>query len=385
MSDSLPTVWPADPHTLAKHRILTGYLDAWMPILANQSRKVGSVDRPIKYIDGFAGPGIYENGEKGSPVLALDAAREHSQQFPVPVEFVFIENDRARWEVLKRELGRYPARSRNTILQEPILGDCETALNRMLAEHDRRKQPFGPALVFLDQFGYSGVSMSLLKRILSNRQCEVLTFLFWRDLNRFITDSNKAEAIRRAFGGDGWMPARELSGDKRAKFMHEMYVSALREQGHARYVWPFSMCDFTDQLLYWLFFCSNSLDGLRHMKRAMLKVDGTGTFTFSDRDGLGQMPLCRSIDDGQLGDRICRHFARRTVTVDEIEEYVLTETPCVNFKKALGALEKDGVARAVSAPAGRRPCTYPEKYGSLRLQFVDRLLLGPGARNKGEK
>jgi three-Cys-motif partner protein len=372
MSDSLPTVWPADQHTLAKHRILKGYLDAWMPILANQSRKVGAVSHSIKYIDGFAGPGIYENGQKGSPVLALDAARDHSQQFHVPVEFIFIENDRARWEVLKGEIKPYQAQPRNTIIRDPILDDCESALNRMLDEHDRSKRPFGPALVFLDQFGYSCVSMSLLKRIMSNPQCEVLTFLFWRDLNRFITDPNKVEAIRRAFGGDAWMPATELSGDKRTKLMHEIYLRSLREQGQARYVWPFSMCDSAGQLLYWLFFCSNNLHGLREMKRAMLKVDETGTFTFSDRDGLGQMALCRSIDNKELGDRISRHFAGRTVTVDEIEEYVLTETPCVNFKKPLGALERAGVGRAISPPAGRRPYTYPE--GSLRLQFEDRLL-----------
>ena len=167
------------------------------------------------------------------------------------------------------------------------------------------------------------------------------------------------------------MPARELSGDRRATFMHGMYLRALREQGQARYVWPFSMCDSTGQLLYWLFFCSNKLDGLRHMKRAMLKVDETGTFTFSDRDGLAQMALCRSIDDRELSERIRRHFAGRTVTVGEIEEYVLTETPCVLFKKSLSALEKAGVARAVNAPTGRRPYKYPEEHRSLTLQFED--------------
>ena len=71
MSDSLPAIWSAEQHTVAKHRILQEYLSAWMPILSHQSVKVSATRGSIKYIDGFAGPGIYDRGEKGSPVLAL--------------------------------------------------------------------------------------------------------------------------------------------------------------------------------------------------------------------------------------------------------------------------------------------------------------------------
>src|SRR4051794_21996687 len=85
VSDSLPTVWSAEPHTVAKHRILQAYLSAWMPILTRQSQKVGQQGK-VRYIDGFAGPGIYQKGEKGSPILALEAALEHPFTFPIPVE-----------------------------------------------------------------------------------------------------------------------------------------------------------------------------------------------------------------------------------------------------------------------------------------------------------
>src|ERR1700676_263902 len=96
MSDTLPTTWHADPHTLAKHAILQRYLQAWFPILSRQasalSRKYRDVlSREILFIDGFAGPGEYTNGKEGSPVIALKAALDHAISFPIPVRMLFVE------------------------------------------------------------------------------------------------------------------------------------------------------------------------------------------------------------------------------------------------------------------------------------------------------
>lgn len=68
MAKPTETVWRIEAHTNAKHRILRGYLDAWLPIMsANNGRLV--------YIDGFAGPGVYADGEPGSPIIALKSYR----------------------------------------------------------------------------------------------------------------------------------------------------------------------------------------------------------------------------------------------------------------------------------------------------------------------
>jgi three-Cys-motif partner protein len=62
-SDSLPTVWPASCHTLAKHRILASYLKAWMPILSRHFGGRPQQAREVLFVDGFAGPGKYAGGE----------------------------------------------------------------------------------------------------------------------------------------------------------------------------------------------------------------------------------------------------------------------------------------------------------------------------------
>ena len=109
MTDPLPTVWPAEAHTFAKHAILSHYLQAWLPILTRQSHRLGrrigaSQSREILFIDGFAGPGEYIGKEFGSPVIALEAAINHNQSFLVPVRMLFIEQRPDRFAHLQRVL-----------------------------------------------------------------------------------------------------------------------------------------------------------------------------------------------------------------------------------------------------------------------------------------
>ena len=55
---------------------LRAYWGAWVAILSRQGAKVNS-SRPLRYVDGFAGPGVYDKGEPGSPILALKVALSH--------------------------------------------------------------------------------------------------------------------------------------------------------------------------------------------------------------------------------------------------------------------------------------------------------------------
>ncbi len=63
-------LWSKEAHTQAKHEILSRYLGAWFPILINKFHCAC-------IIDGFAGPGEYERGEAGSPLLMLQVLLRH--------------------------------------------------------------------------------------------------------------------------------------------------------------------------------------------------------------------------------------------------------------------------------------------------------------------
>lgn len=81
------------PHTHAKHEILKKYLGAWFPILSTQSRR-------ILYLNGFAGPGKYNDGSHGSQIIALNVAKEHKLTLASEIIFYFIEKDKKRCRYL---------------------------------------------------------------------------------------------------------------------------------------------------------------------------------------------------------------------------------------------------------------------------------------------
>ena len=85
------TLWKLEDHTLGKHRVLKNYMDAWLPIMRTWNGRV-------LFIDAFAGPGKYADGEDGSPVIALNSLIKHSaiSRMRGEINYVFIEKDAVR-------------------------------------------------------------------------------------------------------------------------------------------------------------------------------------------------------------------------------------------------------------------------------------------------
>ena len=99
MSKHIGTVWPLKPHTAKKHEILRRYFQAWLPILAHTNGRV-------LYTDGFAGPGEYSEGEDGSPLIVLKAARDHKHKLTSELYCLFVEAEEDRHEHLVGVLDR---------------------------------------------------------------------------------------------------------------------------------------------------------------------------------------------------------------------------------------------------------------------------------------
>lgn len=174
MADNLPTVWPADAHTIAKHAILESYLNGWMPILARQSQRFergrgGNRWEEVLFVDAFAGPGEYSGGQPGSPVIALRSAANHLVRFPIPVRLVFNEFRVDRYEHLQGVIAREESTLLDTsnVVLEPVHNDDSNDVVSLLLERaESHGRVFGPALVFLDQFGFSAVPMETVRRIM---------------------------------------------------------------------------------------------------------------------------------------------------------------------------------------------------------------------------
>jgi three-Cys-motif partner protein len=115
MTKPLGTIWPLEPHTAKKHEILRRYFQAWLPILAQHNPR-------LLYIDAFAGPGEYLNGEDGSPVVILKAARDHVIPFRSELVCLFIESEEDRHKHLVEVLERI----------KPTRPACDSSLSAKL-------------------------------------------------------------------------------------------------------------------------------------------------------------------------------------------------------------------------------------------------------------
>jgi three-Cys-motif partner protein len=350
MADPEGIVYPADPHTIAKHKILEGYLKRWFTILGRQAEKIGSSHR-LLYVDGFAGAGEYENSVLGSPLVAIRAATQAAVR-PVPIRIHLIEERQDRVEYLTKLLSssNKEASVAGVQIDPPIRGDCQVEIERLLDAEDAAKQKLGPAFFFLDQFGYASFSMSLVSRILAHEMCEVFSYLNWNRLHQFMSDPTKSKGITKAFGGDEWSEVADKFGSEKEERFRDIYIGALKARGRAEFVYPFAMRDENNRVIYWLFFSTNNIRGLEEMKKAMWSVDRSGSFEFSDKYASSLGKLFRYSDDDLARD-LHAALAGRQLSVDEIQRFVLTSTPAVNFKNALKIMQRAGTLRPLSAQA----------------------------------
>lgn len=143
-------LWKRGDHTAGKHLVLEEYLNAWFPILG-----MGNRHGRILFVDGFAGPGEYEGGEEGSPVVAMRVLAEHSARSRIESEvvFYFIEENYARAESLDRLVDawrpRLPATA--TVFVRP--GSFDESMTEVLNDLDNQGKRMAPALVMVDPFG----------------------------------------------------------------------------------------------------------------------------------------------------------------------------------------------------------------------------------------
>lgn len=348
------TIWQIEPHTKAKHQILLKCWQAWLPIMSSWNGRV-------LYIDGFAGPGLYLDGEPGSPIIALDAALNHSADIKTDIVFLFIEADELRAQHLEGLLEEksLPANFRYHVYNSKF-DDVITEVLDYLVDQEKR---LAPAFVFVDPFGYSQTPFTVIQRLMNNPRCEVLITFMYQFINRFVSEENQWDHLDLLYGTDEWRNVFDMrTPQERRELLHGVYRRQLEEHGGAKYVLPFEMEDPKGGTQYFLFFCTNSLDGLAKMKRAMWTVDPSGNFRYSYAANPNQLRLLEQGPDFlQLRSEMCHEFQGQTVKVDQVEEFVLTSTPYLDShykRQVLVPLEREGLITVRQSPRKRR-FTYP--------------------------
>ena len=217
-------IWTRERHTEGKHLVLRLYLQAWLPI-------IGKWNERILFIDGFAGPGEYEGGEEGSPLVAMRSLVEHasSNAINAQVVFFFIEKDRSRAKHLRKQVGGWCSRLPERAEAHVIEGEFDRSMTEILNEFDEQRGAMAPAaFVMIDPFGVKGTPMEVIRRILGNPKCEVYVTFMWEPINRFLRKREFEPHLTDLFGTEEWKTAYKLEPDRRRIFLYELYERQLR-------------------------------------------------------------------------------------------------------------------------------------------------------------
>jgi three-Cys-motif partner protein len=356
MSKILETVWHLEPHTAKKHEILRRYFQAWLPILGQSNAR-------LLYIDAFAGPGEYIDGEDGSPLVVLKAARDHVLKLTTELMCLFVESEADRYQHLVEVLERIKPTLPSNIKFRALHGKFNDQLPEIFASVEEQRKRRAPTLAFVDPFGFSQTPLSTIAKLMRYPKSEVLVNFMYEGINRFLSVPDRAEHFDALFGTPDWREVVNLSDpDERLRAIHDLYLKQLSTV--AKYVRAFLMVNKSNTPDYFLFFATNSLDGLEAMKHAMWKVDPAGEFQFSDfTDAKKQLPLFGGPDYDLLREIITYRFEHTQIEIGLLGDWVVEETPFLRThirKQVLAPMEKEGALTVVNLKPGRRPYTYPD-------------------------
>lgn len=352
------------PHTAAKHLLLKRYLDAWFPIL-------GKYHNRINYIDGFAGPGEYEDGEDGSPILAIEAAKNHVERGTlasnVNINFIFVEAEPDYATHLQQRLTRLSCPGQFKFGVVP--GEFANVIGGLLDNLEKGNKVLAPTFAFVDPFGFSGIPFDLMARILTNPKCEVFVNIMIEFINRFLDHPNDRVLAHfpNTFGTCEVMQIPNQQGDRSAALL-ALYRHQLKAK--AKFVGRFDMHGRRDQKTYSLFFASNSPLGFEKMKEAMWSVDKTDGGKFSDFEpGAGAQLGLLSFQP--LWEDLFARYRGQQVPMAEIEQFVIEQTDYLpkHARAILNDQEELGGISVVTAPNyKRRKGTF--KADKVGIQFA---------------
>lgn len=187
-----------------KHQVLLNYLGA-------ATRILGSRFGDVYFVDGFAGPGYYEDGAPGSPVLAAQHAAEITR--PYRLRLINVEVD----EKLFQQLEQHTTPIAPTLVTN-FCCSFEAAIPQILKLLGNL-----PAFFFVDPFGVKDIPWDALEPVLRRpytdalinfhgRTAGQLAGLFFSQVRR---SSSYGERLNKVLGTDVWQSQVEPSDKKR--------------------------------------------------------------------------------------------------------------------------------------------------------------------------
>jgi three-Cys-motif partner protein len=216
-------------HTEIKLRLLSKFLVPWSAKLGYKVRLRGG--ERIWYVDGFAGPGKYDDDSPGSPLIgagqALAVLRKNAGYV---LACVNVEQEPSRFRSLEHVTERYKEWG---VPMYNLHGD----FSALVPQISTIVGPADPLLVFIDPFGIKPLVYASLRALIS-RPGEVDLILIFQTpaVHRLVR--THPGYVTRAVGGDDWVAQWDVVG---AEAVYDTFARNLLLDGKFRAVAPYGV------------------------------------------------------------------------------------------------------------------------------------------------
>lgn len=258
-----------------KAKIVSEYFEHWSQIIKVTKKKHNSSIGPLAYIDLYCGPGIYDDGNKSTPILILEKA----QKDPEIWDHLYCKfNDIEPQYVAALEgyiEAHFPDIPNKPQYSHISVGD-------QIVNFLREKPESYSSLSFIDPWGYKGLTMDLICATLKTWGSDAIFFFNYDRINRDINNPIVWEHLERLFTGDMFQRVQAivrsfkqgLSEEKEREIISCM-AEALKNYG-GKFVLPFSFkMANKHRTSHYIIFVSKAQKGYEVMKEIMYKNSAT--------------------------------------------------------------------------------------------------------------
>lgn len=339
--------------SLLKAQIVSKYFKAWASVVMRHANKVA-------YIDLFAGKGRYADGQKSTPLMVLEIACK-DDRLAKKLVAIFNDANPDYANSLDAEIHQLPQVSK--LANRPIVHSFnvdEGVANRL------NKVRMIPSLVFIDPWGYKGLSLALIASVIKDWGCDCLFFFNYNRVNSGIPNPVVQDNVDMLFGKERAAQIRVQSSgmvpSEREEYILNELTQALHDNG-ANYVLPFRFRKKEGgRTSHYLVFLSKHILGFEIMKSIMHgfseKEDGVALFEYA----AVRNPQLSFLFDlspkpvDVLADELLKTLNGQSLSVAEVYSKCGEGTHYVkeNIREALRRLEVKGYL-ACDKPANERP------------------------------